>query len=152
MCFYRQALFLCLVKILPPPENLELSTIKLTTDNISTYLACNVEYSEFTIHTIEDKTIYTFKATITTSPRLKDIIFDNVSITFGDAIWGVIYESPNTSKAHSTLDYQGYSITSTYFYKEENTTGFNQNDLPHISSLYAHISFIEGNVLAPVEA
>ena len=31
----------------PPPENLELSTVELTTDNISTYLACNVEYSEY---------------------------------------------------------------------------------------------------------
>lgn len=133
----------------PPPENLELSTVKLTTENISTYLACNVEYSEYTIQTVEDKTLYTFKATITTSPRLPNLSFEEVSIRYGDSLWGVLFES--SSPVWAQLDYQGYSSVSTYFYTFEDTATFNQHDLPLISPPFSHISAITGNVLVSTE-
>lgn len=131
----------------PPPENLELSTIKLTTENISTYLACNVEYSEYTIKTIDDKTHYIVKASITTSPRLKDIIFEDAQIIYDD-FW--FSSSWQTKVCYAQLDYQGYSTTSTYLYSIENTTGFNKHDLPPLIS--APIKTIQGNVIVPTEA
>jgi len=131
----------------PPPENLELSTIKLTTDNISTYLACNVEYSEYSIKTIDNKTYYIVKASITTSPRLKDIIFEDAQIIYDD-FW--LSSSWQTKVCYAQLDYQGYSTTSTYLYSIENTTGFNKHDLPPLIS--APIKTIQGNVIVPTEA
>lgn len=131
-----------------PPENLELSTIKLTTDNISTYLACNVEYSEYSIKTIDDKTHYIVKASITTSPRLKDIVFEDAQIIYDD-FW--FSSSWQTKVCYAQLDYQGYSTTSTYLYSIEDTTGFNKHDLPPLITPLSLIKTIQGNVIVPME-
>lgn len=131
----------------PPPEDLELSTVELTTENVSTYLACNVEYSEFTIQTINETTYYIVKATLTTAPRIKDIVFEEVFITYDDFWFSSNWQC---HKFYASLDYQGYSTTSTYIYSIE-TTNFNKYDLPPQVSGELLITKIKGNVIVPME-
>lgn len=131
----------------PPPEDLELSTVELTTDNVSTYLACNVEYSEFTIQTIDETTYYIVKATLTTAPRIKDIVFEEVKIIYDDFWYASWWQ---TKPSYAVLDYQGYSTTSTYLYCIE-TTNFDKYDLPPQINALNQIKTIQGNVIVPAE-
>ncbi len=90
-------------------------SIALTTENYKSYLAINIEFSDYNLIALEesyneDNFYYTASIVIhyTTSSKKPDLIFGDVKITYNiplPPLW-------NTGKAHSptaTLDYSGNS-------------------------------------------
>lgn len=97
--------------------------IELTETNLHNYIAFNFNYSEYTVQPITStpyKYMVSFRVEITTSPKIPNINFYNVSIRYfdagndkGDAVssrfhWSIL--------VNSNLDYKGYSATSFYTY------------------------------------
>lgn len=132
----------CGEKSTPPT----LSTIELTKSNLFDYVSFNVNYSDYSISTIADKYIITCKVELSTTPRKPNIEFEDCSFTYNPQLLGVEIFLPSNSKTIFQLDYNGYSSTSFYCYKETDYFSI-KYDFPNCRILIAYFSDITGNVI-----
>lgn len=116
--------------------------IELTETNLHNYIAFNFNYFEYTVQPITEtpyKYMVSFRVEITTSPKIPNINFYNVSIRYFDAgndksdeisipfHWSIL--------VNSNLNSEGYSSTSFYVYS-----------FSKIENIFPQLSFDNMNV------